>query len=311
MTMGLLRRSLLQAVGVSTLAGPLSLCPGIAADPSPTTGTADAPPTEYYEIWYQEKGKKLRKYSEAATRAKAEEVIKALKVPGGASEIRGPFFKPVPGSKNNPFQVPKGQVTFDSEGTEGGPYHTRKAHVPTDSSGLTIGRGYDMKEKTKDQIKKDLMAAGLSEADATLFAGAAGLSGASARKYITDNKLPEITPEQQKALFAITYAAMEADVKRIASKADVVAKYGATDWDKLDPAIKDLLVDLRYRGDYTPGTRAKIQEMVSKNDVRGIATVMADEKYWVTERGVPKDRFQRRKALMDKAVAALPPPPKK
>lgn len=273
--------------------------------------SADVPPSEYYEIWHQPKGKKLGLYSEAPTKSKADEVCKALKVPGGTSEVRGPFYRPVPGSKDNPFQVPNGQVTFDSEGTEGGRYHTRKPHVPSDSSGLTIGRGYDMKEKTKAQIKKDLMDAGLSEADAEAYSGAAGLSGEKARQYIKDNNLAEITPEQQKKLFAITYAAMEADVKRICEKADVVEKYGATDWATLNPAIKDLLVDLRYRGDYTPGTRAKIQALVAKNDIKGISDIMADESYWVTERGVPKDRFLRRKAMMERAVAALPPPPKK
>ena len=273
--------------------------------------SADPPPAEYFEIWHQPKGKRLGLYSEAPTKAKADEVAKALKVPGGTTEVRGPFYRPVPGSKDNPFRVPKGQVTFDSEGTEGGRYHTRTPHVPSDTSGLTIGRGYDMKEKTKAQIKKDLTDAGLSEADAEAYAGAAGLSGEKARQYIKDTKLVGITPEQQAKLFAITYAAMEADVRRICDKADVVEKYGATDWAKLDPAIKDLLVDLRYRGDYTSGTRAKIQAMVAKNDVKGIAAVMADETYWVTERGVPKDRYLRRKALMDRAAAALPPPPKK
>ena len=43
------------------------------------------------------------------------------------------------------MQEPKeGKVTFNSEGTEGGFFHSRKLHVPTASSGLTLGRGYDM-----------------------------------------------------------------------------------------------------------------------------------------------------------------------
>ena len=159
--------------------------------------SADPPPAEFFEIWHQPKGKRLGLYSEAPTKAKADEVAKALKVPGGTTEVRGPFFRPVPGSKDNPFRVPKGQVTFDSEGTEGGRYHSRTPHVPSDTSGLTIGRGYDMKEKTKAQIKKDLTDAGLSEADAEAYAGAAGLSGDKARQYIKDTKLVEITPEQE------------------------------------------------------------------------------------------------------------------
>jgi len=38
----------------------------------------------------------------------------------------------------------KGKVTWNSEGREGGKYHSRKLLVPNNSSGLTLGRGYDM-----------------------------------------------------------------------------------------------------------------------------------------------------------------------
>lgn len=51
------------------------------------------------------------------------------------------------------MEKPKeGTITFDSEGTEGGLFHSRKLHVPTFSSGLTIGRGYDMRFKTAMKI---------------------------------------------------------------------------------------------------------------------------------------------------------------
>lgn len=271
----------------------------LAAPPTPNND----PPVAHYDVYIGSK-----KYSEAPDKAKADEVVGALKKVKKDATVRGPFYRAVPGSTDDPFKVPHGQITFDSEGTEGGPYHSRTPSVPTGTSGLTIGRGYDMKEKSKAQIKKDLMAAGLSEADAELYAGGAGLSGAAAKKYIADHKLVEITPQQQKALFAISYASAEADVKRICEKADVVKAYGATDWDKLNPAIKDLLVDLRYRGDYTGATRANIQALVAKNDVKGLAAVVADESKWP---GVPKDRFDRRKNLMNAAAAALPPTPAK
>mgnify|MGYP006875700117 CR=1 FL=1 len=35
----------------------------------------------------------------------------------------------------------EGLLTFESEGHEGGPYHSRTLHVPSHTSGLTIGRG--------------------------------------------------------------------------------------------------------------------------------------------------------------------------
>jgi hypothetical protein len=202
---------------------------------------------------------------------------------------------------DDPFTVPHGQLTFDAEGTEGGPYHSRRPHVPTDTSGLTIGRGYDMKERSASQITSDLTRAGVPEATAKLYAGAAHLSGAKARDYIKTHNPPEITPAQQKALFAVSYDEAEADVRRICEKADVVAKYGKTDWGKLIPAIKDILVDLRFRGDYTPKAREHIQKLVVANDLKGLASDLSDRSKWS---GVPQDRFDRRRDFARKALGS-------
>jgi hypothetical protein len=196
------------------------------------------------------------------------------------------------------FKVPRGQVTFDAEGTEGGAFHSRKPHVPPGASGLTIGRGYDMKERSPAQVEKELRDAGLDEKAAKLSAGAAGLSGDKARAYIKTHTLPEITPTQQKRLFGISYAAAEADVKRICGKADVVKMYGKTDWDKLHPAIKDLLVDLRFRGDYTPASRKLLQRHVAANNLTAIVQVIGNRANWPN---VPEDRFNRRKRFAEAA----------
>ena len=69
------------------------------------------------------------------------------------------------------FKVARGQLTFDAEGNEGGKYHSRKPHVPSNNSGLTIGRGYDMKVRKVEQIAKDLMASGMDQAAAELYGG--------------------------------------------------------------------------------------------------------------------------------------------
>ena len=200
------------------------------------------------------------------------------------------------------FKVDRGQLTFDAEGQESGAFHSRKAHVPSDSSGVTIGRGYDMREKKADKIEADLKKAGVSDDQAKLFAQAAGKKGDEARKFIKDTPgLKEITPAQQKKLFELSYAELEADVKRICGKDDVVKKYGETDWDKLHPAIRDVLVDLRFRGDYTPTAREKIQALVAKNDLKGFAAALKVRGDWD---GVPKDRFDRRTSLLDAAVKA-------
>ena len=83
----------------------------------------------------------------------------------------------------------KGIITFDSEGTEGGLYHSRKLHVPTISSGLTIGRGYDMRFKTALQIELDLKKAGISKEDAKLLSQSKGLFGQRAKEFVKKHKL--------------------------------------------------------------------------------------------------------------------------
>ncbi|QDU98559.1 hypothetical protein Pla8534_64290 [Lignipirellula cremea] len=112
------------------------------------------------------------------------------------------------------LKVEQGQSTFDFEGSEGGRYHSRTPHVPSQESGLTIGRGYDLKERSVDVVIRDLMEAGLSHGDAMLYARAAGLQGAKAKKYIDENQLPEITLEQQKSLFELIYPQYVEEAKR-------------------------------------------------------------------------------------------------
>ena len=204
---------------------------------------------------------------------------------------------------NNGFPVPeRGGLTFESEGQEGGPFHSRRLHVPSPGSGLTIGRGYDMKLRSKIEIRDDLTEAGVALATAALISQAAGLKGGQAKAYIEENDLEdfEITPLQQLKLFEIEYARKAADTRRLATKADVTRAYGATDWDALDPTIKDVLIDLRFRGDYTPTTRRFLQVCVAGNDLRAFAREIANQANWP---GVPEDRLERRKAICDAALA--------
>jgi hypothetical protein len=198
------------------------------------------------------------------------------------------------------FVVPRGQLTFDAEGNEGGRWHSRTPHVPSESSGLTIGRGYDMKHRSAEQVVRQLTAAGLSKAAAEAYAGGAGLSGQGAREYMRKTALPEITPAQQKALFLITYAEIEERTRKLCTSEAVVKEYGTVDWDKLHPALRDLVIDLRYRGDYTDRTRKYVQPLVVKNDLKGLAGVLADRGKWLK---VPEDRFNRRAAYARKMAS--------
>lgn len=188
-----------------------------------------------------------------------------------------------------------GKVTFESEGAEKGPYHSRVLHVPSPTSGLTLGRGYDMKMKNKFKINQDLIKAGLKVADAQKLSDASGLSGNTAKAFIKTQKLEkfEITQQQQVNLFNISYKEEEAETKRLCTKVDVTSKYGKCDWAKLDSAIKQILVDLKFRGDYTGRTRKFLQKHVAANDTKGFLKVLSDRSKWISQR-VPSDRFQRR-----------------
>lgn len=196
----------------------------------------------------------------------------------------------------------KGQLTFENEGNEGGPYHSRTLHVPSDSSGLTIGRGYDMKMKTKVQIKNDLIAAGVIEADAETISGAAGMAGRTAEKFIKDKKLEsfEISPDAQLKLFNKEYERIEADTKRLCAKPDVEAKYGACNWQRMDPTIQELLIDLRYRGDYAPHMREQIQKAAVTNNFTALEKVLSN----ISNFGnIDLHRFNSRKEKIKKAAA--------
>lgn len=81
----------------------------------------------------------------------------------------------------------------------------------------------------------------------------------------------------------------------------MVKAYGKTDWARLNSAIKDVVVDLRYRGDYTPRTRRKIQRAIAANDLKKFTVLMSDRNFWVNQIGVPKNRFERRKNYLVRA----------
>ncbi len=186
-----------------------------------------------------------------------------------------------------------GHVTWDSEGTEGGRYHSRKLHVPSGASGLTLGRGYDLRRKSVTTLQSDLIAAGLDTKYVAVLTKAVGLSGASAKQFIIDNDMLDfqISITVQKALFDISYKFEASEVKRICGKSDVVKLYGKTERDKLNSKIKEITVDLKFRGDYTSSARKLIQKAIADNDLSSFKKVIIDQKNWAN---VPKDRFDRR-----------------
>ncbi|EHK8983694.1 hypothetical protein KCU38_000637 [Vibrio vulnificus] len=197
-------------------------------------------------------------------------------------------FKPL--SINPPLQ---GVLTWSAEGNEGGSYHSRKLHVPSDSSGVTVGRGYDLRMKKLALVRKDLASAGIRPDVISKLVGAIGLQGKRAKQFIIDSDLIDyqISVDAQLKLFNISYAFESSEVKRICNKADVVKKYGATDWANLNEKIKEVTVDLKFRGDYTPTAREYLQESIANNDLGSFKKIITNKFLWAK---VPVDRFDKR-----------------
>jgi len=188
----------------------------------------------------------------------------------------------------------EGIVTFDSEGSEGGPYHSRILHVPSTWSGLTLGRGYDMKQKSAAKIIRELTKAGVSSRHVQILARAHGMRGEAAKQFIIDNDLLDfqISPLVQKRLFLISYAEISKETERVCTrKSKEMKAYGSCDWKKLNNQIKQMVIDLKFRGDYTVETRKFIQKPIVDNNLDAFKKVMKKSNNWSA---VPKDRFNRR-----------------
>jgi len=198
--------------------------------------------------------------------------------------------------------VPKGQLTFDAEGNdlEHSPWFSRKIHWPGGISGVTIGRGYDLGQQSN--AENDLKEAGIDEPLKSWLVGSSGLSSTAANNRLNsasnEVRTYNITRKEQYDLFMISYQRLEDDVKRINQKPDTIRSYhpnpSATaeqPWADIPDKIKEILADLRYRGDYTPGIRTHIQRFAYSGDIDGFGRILSDKSYWGN---VPQDRFDRR-----------------
>ena len=194
----------------------------------------------------------------------------------------------------------RGVLTFQAEGNNepGSPYYSRRVHHPSHASGVTIGRGYDMLKRKGSTVLEDLKQAGVPDQDAANLAKGAGLSGASADEFVARDAIKniELTELAQKNLFESTYAQYQSQARRICSKPDVEKLYGACNWESMSVNTQDLIVDLLYRGDYSPGTRRMIQKALISNDPTVIKEAIGKLA------GVPSDRRRRRASHLEKAI---------
>ncbi|WP_019602732.1 LysM peptidoglycan-binding domain-containing protein [Teredinibacter turnerae] len=201
----------------------------------------------------------------------------------------------------------EGRLTFELAGSEiRGRFFSRKPHVPDATSGVVIGRGYCLRDRSEQEIFNDLREACVDAVDARSLASCRHLTGAKARKFLQDMGYHriEITPESQYRLFYILFNELIGAVLRIARRLDVVEKYGSVDWHSLDQPVKDLVVDLHYTGDYTNATFERIQPALVSANRNDLLHVISDQYYWVELRNTPFERFDARKRYLIKAAEA-------
>ncbi len=218
--------------------------------------------------------------------------------------------------------VPKGQLTFQSEGndSDGSIYFTRVPHVPNNNgvvigeSGITFGRGLDLGSRTATEVSKLFSEVAkhckpLSSALLEWLKGGANLKGQKAYDYYKtlNQKVPKVeqhlTRKQQHFLFLEIYPFYEKETERLLTKADVRSTYDKNNsivWDNLPNNIKDVLVDVTYRGDNKPATRKIIIPSLVldiENDLKGgssnLFKVMKDE-VWINVYHVDSNRYESR-----------------
>ncbi|EKM5761500.1 peptidoglycan-binding protein [Cronobacter turicensis] len=214
-------------------------------------------------------------------------IMEALAASGGI------FWRPqhVGGS----LTVRQGQFTFDNEGidyitavepfrqTQRMPSFSRILHWPgTYASGVTLGRGYDMGNRSAGDILFHLRQAGIEEYKAQICARASGLKGRTAARFVQDygRFTGEITHLQQIKLFETVYP----DYVNLAKNYYIKYTQGkfiisdAPAWSALNKRIKDVYVDIIFQG----VTDIKILvACVARNDCEQLITLIRNTRSYM------------------------------
>ncbi|WP_241571403.1 pesticin C-terminus-like muramidase [Rosenbergiella nectarea] len=209
----------------------------------------------------------------------------------------------------------KGTLTFRAEGNnvKSSRDYSKKIHWPgnssscqKDNSGVTIGRGFDLGDRNETSALIALKQAGIENRKAEAISKGAKKKGCLAYNFVLENRdsIEEITDIQQLKLFEITYNELEKDVERISKLPKNIHDYHPNPntppdlaWENIPDKIKNILIDLRYRGDYTPKAREHIQRMAYAGDIEGFGKAISNRSNWIK---VPNDRFNRRVEYYEK-----------
>ena len=123
---------------------------------------------------------------------------------------------------------------------------SNRPHWPGGQSGLTLGPGYDIGSRNKDDVFFFLNGElGVPEPGVSAFAGGSGLTGESARRYLFDRRADldrlQLSPEQEEQIFL----RLVPEYEKRAQRALRQIRPGVT-WDSLDDDQKCLLFDYEY-----------------------------------------------------------------
>ncbi|KAB1499873.1 peptidoglycan-binding protein [Cronobacter sakazakii] len=171
-----------------------------------------------------------------------------------------------------PLIVRQGQTTFDSEGVDyitavapfRQPKHllqfSRILHHPTVESGVTLGRGFDMKKRSAGEILATLRHADIEEYKTVICSKAAYLTGREAEMFVQfyGPLVGEITHQQQIRLFEIAYQEQVIYAKGVYDRhVRRLNIQNALPWSRIDTVIRDTFIDIIFQGNSTA------EEMVS------------------------------------------------
>lgn len=214
------------------------------------------------------------------------------------------------------LHVPKGQLTFNSEGNdiENSIYFSRHPHVPNNkgivigASGVTFGRGLDLGQQSETYVKNLFikMEQHTNPLSANLkqwLLGSVGKKGPEALSYCNDidqyvSKGEQyLTRKQQHYLFNAVYEHQYEVTKRvIANGAEIDNVRFTANIDTLEQDLQDVLVDLTFRGDNSPRTRRYFMKDLTAG--RGHFKENISNLYWKENFGVPVERFNSRKGYL-------------
>jgi hypothetical protein len=158
---------------------------------------------------------------------------------------------------NCPVKIAQGEMTYKIEGYEDPSMNNTCAYaqVPNHYTGITLGHGYDIKSREKEEVKPVLLEAGLESDIAEAFANGAGLTGQAAEEYILNTTIIiegetriiqeyEMSSLIQRQLFNIVFPEYYLQTKDILQNAGIDFKNFTP---KVENMLYELLTDITYQ----------------------------------------------------------------